>query len=249
MLHPSPLFHPAGDSAIQVEVGDGISIEVNRYVHALDAALRKTGTCGIADIVPAYRSLLVAFDPLVIASSEVKAIVAATWLELKDSGDAAARLVRVPACYGGEFGPDLEFVAAHAGITSREVIEIHSAGIYTVYMMGFSPGFAYLGGLSPRIRTPRLETPRTEIPAGSIGIAQDQTGIYPVASPGGWRLIGRTPITLFNPGTVPPTAVEPGDSMQFVPVDEATYRAIEQEVRAGRYRVERIGQRAGSPCR
>lgn len=238
MPHDLPQFLPAGDSAIQVQLGDGISPEVNRRVHALDRSLRDTPIPGVLDLVPAYRSLLVLFDPVIIAADLLKSSILDRAATLDANLAVRGRVVRVPACYGGPFGPDLGFVASHAGLTADEVVQIHAGGRYLVYMMGFSPGFTYLGGLSPRIAAPRLETPRTAIPAGSVGIAGQQTGIYPVESPGGWRLIGRTPIPLFNAARVPPTAVDPGDWLEFVPVDERTYAAIDEEVKAGTYSVE-----------
>jgi len=236
--HPFPRLLPAGDAAVLVELGDLISPEINRRVHALDRAIRDAEVQGVKDLVPAYRSLLVLFDPLAIDAAALRARLATLAARLGDRPAPARPIVRIPTCYGGVYGPDLGHVAAHAGLTADEVIAIHTGGTYLVYMMGFSPGFAYLGGLSPRIATPRLKTPRTAIPAGSVGIAQQQTGIYPVESPGGWQLIGRTPVPLFDPRRDPPTAVEPGDSVRFVPVDEPSYLAIAERVIAGVYRFE-----------
>ena len=137
--------------------------------------------------------------------------------------------------YGGEYGPDLGVVAEHNGLSEAEVVRIHSGSDYLVYMMGFTPGFAYLGGMSDKIATPRLQTPRPAIPAGSVAIAEQQTGVYPVESPGGWQLIGRTPTQLFAPGREPPVLVEPGDYLRFVPVNEPEYANIQNEIRSGTY--------------
>jgi inhibitor of KinA len=219
-LYDAPRMLTAGDAAIAVEVGDGISPEVNEKVHALDRALRAAGLDGVLDTIPAYRSLLVCYDPLRLASSRLREEVATLFAGLGAVRARASRLVRIPTCYGGAFGPDLAFVASHNNVTPAEVVEIHAGAEYRVHMMGFSPGFAYLGGMSERIAAPRLRTPRTSIPAGSVGIAQHQTGIYPVESPGGWQLIGRTPVRLFDPSRTPPTALEPGDAVRFVPIDE-----------------------------
>jgi len=151
-------------------------------------------------------------------------------------GEAAApRLGEIPTLYGGEYGPDIGAVAQHNGISEAEVISIHSGADYLVYMMGFLPGFPYLGGMSERIATPRLQTPRPSIPAGSVAIAERQTGIYPVESPGGWRIIGRTPVRLFDPGREPPVGIEPGDYLRFVPVDESGYADVQSRTRAGTY--------------
>jgi inhibitor of KinA len=231
-LYPEPRFLPAGDAALTVEVGEGISPLVNRRVHALDRALRQNPPPGLIDLVPAYRSLLVLFDPLVLPVDVLRDRITRLVAGLPDEAEAPRRVVEIPTCYGGGYGPDLAFVAAHAGLAEAEVIAIHAGTDYLVYMMGFSPGFTYLGGLSERIATPRLGTPRTAIPAGSVGIAQRQTGIYPVESPGGWQLIGRTPIRMFDPSRTPPTRVEPGDLVRFVPIDEATYRQMRDEERA-----------------
>jgi KipI family sensor histidine kinase inhibitor len=145
-------------------------------------------------------------------------------------------VVHIPTLYGGEYGPDLEFVAQHAGLTTEEVVSVHSGSDYLTYMMGFSPGFPYLGGLSNTLTTPRLETPRTEIPAGSVGIADSQTGVYPLASPGGWRLIGRTPFKLFDPGADPPSLLKAGDYVRFVPMaTEEEYLDVRQQVEGGRF--------------
>lgn len=233
-----PRFLPSGDSAILVELGEGIDPEENRRVHRLDCALRETAPEGLLDLVPAYRSLLVLFDPLVISRSRLQALVERLAASDREQETGPRRIVRVPTCYGGDYGPDLDFVASFSGLTPAEVVEIHTSSTYLVYMMGFSPGFAYLGGLSPRIASPRLDTPRTSIPAGSVGIAQQQTGIYPVESPGGWRLIGRTPIRLFEASREPPVALEPGDSIRFVAIDEASYSKTSREVAEGTYRLE-----------
>jgi KipI family sensor histidine kinase inhibitor len=146
-------------------------------------------------------------------------------------------VIEVPTVYGGEFGPDLAFVASHSRLSEAEVVQIHSGTDYLVYMMGFSPGFPYLGGMSPRIATPRLKTPRTAIPAGSVGIAQEQTGVYPVESPGGWQLIGRTPARLFDAGRQPPVLVEAGDSIRFVPIVPRQFTEIEEGIRRGTWNV------------
>jgi KipI family sensor histidine kinase inhibitor len=154
---------------------------------------------------------------------------------LGDGALVAPRLVEIPTLYGGEFGPDLGDVAEHNGISDAEVIKIHSGADYLVYMMGFLPGFPYLGGMSERIATPRLKTPRSAIPAGSVAIAERQTGIYPVESPGGWRIIGRTPISLFDPSREPPVEIEPGDYLRFVQVDESEYADVQSRIWSGTY--------------
>lgn len=233
-----PRYLPAGDAALVVEFGDTIDPAINRRVRELLLAVERDQPVGLRDLVPTYRSLLVSYDPLRTTFDEIQRRVA-----MLASGDVAStapppRLVEIPTCYGGDFGPDLEVVASHNAITRDEVIAIHSGRDYLVYMMGFSPGFTYLGGMSERIATPRLKTPRTAIPAGSVGIAQQQTGIYPVESPGGWQLIGRTPVSLFDPDRHPPVLVEAGDFIRFVPITLDEYAGVTEEIRAGRWRLE-----------
>jgi KipI family sensor histidine kinase inhibitor len=230
-FYPEPRVVPAGDQALLVEIGDGIDEQVNRRVHALGLALRQRDIACILDLIPTYRSLLVNYDPLRTDLHALKDAIAGLARTLDESILPAPRTVEIPTCYGGRFGPDLAFVADHNHLTEQEVVALHTASVCRVFMMGFSPGFTYLGGMSPRIATPRLKTPRTAIPAGSVGIAQQQTGIYPVESPGGWQLIGRTPVRLFDPVRTPPTLVEPGDIVTFVQIDEEEYRDIER--RAG----------------
>ena len=233
------LFLPAGDQAVVVEFGAEIDPAINALVHgtarAISDAQENGDLYGVTETVPTYRSLLVYYDPLLTTLDALEADIRA----LDVSADAEAResrIVELPTLYGGEHGPDLAFVAENAGISEEEVIAIHSGADYLVYTMGFSPGFPYLGGLDDRLYTPRLESPRTLIPAGSVGIAESQTGIYPVASPGGWRLIGRSPLRLFDPAAYPPTVIDAGDRVRFVPLeDAAAYERIDEQVRAGTY--------------
>jgi len=233
---PFPRYLPAGDAAL-VEFGDAIDPAINRRVRDLLLAIERARPAGVRDLVPTYRSLLVLYDPLAVSYDGIRRQVA----DLADSATAVPapppNVVEIPTAYGGAFGPDLDFVASHNHLTPDEVIAIHAGTDYLVYMMGFSPGFTYLGGMSARIAAPRLKTPRTAIPAGSVGIAQQQTGIYPVESPGGWQLIGRTPVSLFDPRRTPPVLVEAGDYIRFVAVTLDEYAAIADDVSAGRWRL------------
>lgn len=231
-LYPEPRMYLAGDQGLVVEIGEGIDETVNRNVHALALALERRHLAGIVDLIPTYRSLLVNYDPLRVGLCELKNAVADAAAGLDAISLPTPRSVEIPTCYGGQYGPDLPFVAEHNHLTEDEVVAIHTSGAYRVFLMGFIPGFTYLGGMSPRIATPRLQTPRTSIPAGSVGIAQQQTGIYSVESPGGWQLIGRTPARLFDPFRTPPTLVEPGDAITFVAVDERRYRQLEERARS-----------------
>ncbi|WP_456452804.1 5-oxoprolinase subunit PxpB [Thermococcus sp.] len=219
-----PQFKPAGDSALVIIFGDRIDEGINKKVHAVADAIEKASPDWFVEAVPTYTSIYVYYDPLKLSYQEaLNAIKPFLSAEPKKEKQ---RVVEIPTAYGGEFGPDIEFVARHNGLTVDDVVEIHSKPLYRVYMLGFTPGFAYLGGMDERIATPRLERPRLKVPAGSVGIAGKQTGIYPIESPGGWRLIGRTPLRLFTPEKDPPTLLQPGDYIRFVPVSEEEFREI-----------------------
>ncbi len=234
-MYDHPRFLPAGDRALVVELGDAIDPATNARIRALAVALDRQPIAGIVETVPTYRSLLVHYDPGRVTLDELSRVIAGTERDLGAIALPAPRVIEVPTVYGGAFGPDLPDVAAHAGLDEAGVIAIHAGSDYLVYMMGFITGFPYLGGMSARIAAPRLATPRTVVPAGSVGIAQQQTGIYPVESPGGWRLIGRTPIRWFDPSRHPPVPVEMGDYIRFVPVSAADYEAIRRQADAGAY--------------
>jgi len=216
-----PRFQPVGDAALAVEFGETIDPEVNRRVMAFAQGLEQARLPGIGDIVPTYRSVLVHYDPLVLSYSAAVAWAQSQAAPRSVAPAAARRRIEIPTVYGGEHGPDLDFVAQAHGLSLEDVIRLHSRVDYTVYMMGFMPGFPYLGGLPLELETPRLETPRTQVPAGSVGIAGKQTGIYPLDSPGGWRLIGRTSLRLFDVDLDPPALLAPGDLVRFVPISSA----------------------------
>ncbi|MFL7794867.1 MAG: 5-oxoprolinase subunit PxpB [Anaerolineae bacterium] len=215
-----PRFLLAGDAALVVEFGDAIDLAINRRVHALARALAENPLPGLGEAVPSYRSLLVHYDPLQLAHVEAEAFVTEMLQRCEDAPLPEPRLVEIPTVYGGEHGPDIGFVAERNGLTVAEVVRLHSEASYTVYMLGFTPGFPYLGGLPDALATPRLETPRQRVSAGSVGIAGAQTGVYPLATPGGWRLIGWTPAVLFDPTRTPPALLQPGDLVRFVPIEE-----------------------------
>jgi KipI family sensor histidine kinase inhibitor len=211
-----PSLVPLGDAALLVQFGGEIELAVNRRIHALDARIRAHKIPGVIETVPAYTSLLLHYDPLVLTYAQVVDWVKAELPQVDAQASSPPRRIEVPVRYGGEDGPDLEFVAAYHRLSTREVASIHAGREYTVYMMGFTPGFPYMGKLEEAIATPRLETPRTHVAAGSVGIAGAQTGIYPIASPGGWRIIGRTALGLFEPEADQPFLFAPGDTVQFV---------------------------------
>ena len=235
-LYKHARFLTAGDMAISVELGGSITPAIHRRVLALLVAIQKESLPEIIDVVPAYRSILVKYNPLKSSLSDMEKLLRLLEERLDVNPiESDERIIELPVVYGGKYGPDLNYVAEHNLLSPKQVIQIHSNITYPVYMMGFSPGFPYLGGIPERISTPRLETPRTAIAAGSVGIADNQTGIYPTASPGGWRIIGRTPIQLFNPTANPPTVVEVGNSVRFIPISEETFKEIEKQIQDGSY--------------
>ena len=237
-MYEAPKFLAAGDRAIVIELGDEISIECNRRVHSLQRAIARQSLPGVVDLIPTYRSLLVEYDAAQISYADMKARLVEVRGNIPELPDEDAAIIHLPVLYGGEHGPDLEFVARNAGMDVNEVIDLHSGTEYPVYMMGFTPGFPYLGGMSERIATPRLSTPRGVIPAGSVGIAEAQTGVYPIESPGGWQLIGRTPLRLFDVARIPPSLIDAGDCVRFVPLSgEDEYLHIEEQVALGEYQV------------
>lgn len=217
----SPRILPAGDSAILVEFGEVIDPVVNSRVYALFDAVEKSLGDKVVEMIPTYRSLLVVYNPVEITFGEISDQVGGLLDGIQgDSETSTTReIIELPVVYGGEDGPDLDHVAEHAGISTQEVIDIHSGTGYLVYMLGFAPGFPYLGGLDERIACPRLTTPRVKVPAGSVGIAESQTGVYPNESPGGWQLIGRTAVPLFDVQRENPSLIKPGAEVRFVPVD------------------------------
>ena len=233
---PQARILTAGDSALTVEFGNEISEEINGRVLALDAAIQKADVPGVVETVPTYRSLLICYDPCIVRQKALARAVARLARGLGPAGAAGGRIVEIPVCYGGEYGEDLPDVAAHAGLSEEEVVRLHSSRDYLIYMLGFLPGFAYLGGLDPRIATPRLSTPRVRIPAGSVAIGGEQTGIYPIASPGGWRLIGSTPVRPYDPGREDPILYRAGDRIRFVPIPQPEYLRIRELAEKGEYR-------------
>jgi KipI family sensor histidine kinase inhibitor len=219
---PPMRFVDASDSSVLVIFGDTISPELNSEVVALFHALESARRPFIQNLHPAYASLLIDFDPLQVSHADLRSLV----LQVEQNSihrQQESRLIDIPVCYGGELGPDLADLARHCGMTEEGVILAHAGASYTVFFLGFAPGFAYLGGLPSEIAAPRLDTPRKLVPAGSVGIAGDQTGIYPNDSPGGWRLIGRTPMKMFDAGAATPALLQPGDEVRFVAIDRAAY--------------------------
>jgi len=210
------MLRPLGDSTCLVHLGDQIDLATNRCVHALATLIEASPLSGVIETIPAYATLLVHYDPLETDYASVADWIQGLLDQVTANVSRTPRLIEVPVRYGGENGPDLEAVAAATGLSPAGVVRIHTQTEYTVYMMGFTPGFPYMGTLDPRLVLPRLETPRTRVPAGTVAIAGEQTGIYPLDSPGGWHLLGRTSLCLFDPTDKMPFLFAPGDVVRFV---------------------------------
>lgn len=211
-----PKTIPLGDSALLVELGDEIDATINQRVHALAALINVSRLDGVIETVPAYATLLIHYDPLILTYAKIRKWLRVKLSHIENANLREPRQLEVPVRYGGKYGVDLEFIADYHRLRVEDVIRIHSGKIYTIYMMGFTPGFPYMGKLDDAIATPRLETPRTYVSAGTVAIAGSQTGIYPIDSPGGWRLIGHTSLRLFDPESESPFLFSPGDEVKFV---------------------------------
>lgn len=220
MLYEHPTYRIMGDRALLVELGDEISPMVSKKVRELFLCLKNNRVEGVVETMPGYRSLLIVYDPLKITLSALKERLNKLHTTIDRSEIPKPRTLEIPVVYGGECGPDLNWVAEYHKLSPEEVVRFHTGTTYQVYMIGFTPGFAYMGQLPEAIATPRRETPRTAVPRGSVGIAQSQTGVYPVESPGGWQIIGRTPLRLFDPEKWPPTPLEMGDLVKFLSIKE-----------------------------
>ncbi len=225
-------FIPYGDKAVLVNFGNRIDLKINTLVHDFDGVLMKEKIEGVIEAIPAYSSVTVIYDPKAVNFDVLVKKLKSLWkkgkgLRVSSSNES----IEVPVVYGGNYGPDLEFVAKHNKLSLEEVVKIHSSCEYVVYMVGFTPGFAYLGGMSLRIVTPRLASPRKFVPKGSVGIGGNQTGIYPVESPGGWRIIGRTPLKLFDMQKEPPVLLKPGTRVKFIPIDEDEYKRVKEDLK------------------
>lgn len=233
-LPPAVRLYPLGDAAVVLEFGTSIGEATHAAIAAFSARLAARPFSGLREMVPAFTTLTVYYDPWLASESDrhvpyeqvcaqLRALLAETQAPVAAS---ETETVEIPVCYGGEFGPDLGFVAQHAGLSPQEVIALHTAPSYLVHMIGFAPGFPYLGGLDARLATPRRPQPRPLVLAGAVGIAGPQTGIYSLPTPGGWQLIGRTPLALFNPDWATPSRLRAGQQLRFVAISETEFRAL-----------------------
>ncbi|WP_044895340.1 5-oxoprolinase subunit PxpB [Bacillus alveayuensis] len=229
---------PLSENALIIKFGEQITPEVHQRVRQVSTYFMEQRIEGMIEVVPAYTTVTVYYDPLLLLKNTsgndlpfemVCAVLRNILASLEYTDTVEGNEVVIPVCYGEEFGPDLEEVARRNQLTPEEVIDIHTNGHYLVYMIGFAPGFAYLGGMSEKIATPRKDSPRLRIPAGSVGIAGMQTGVYPIESPGGWQLIGRTPLQLFRPDHPQPSLLQVGDRVRFQAITKEEYRKFQEE--------------------
>jgi len=224
-LYSETRFLHMGDRGLLLEFGDEISSEVNEKVRRMALAIQTEAIEGIIETVPTYRSLLIFYNPLILPIEELRKRLKHIEEGLRQTRFPDPKLTKIPVFYGGSFGPDLEEVAKYHRISPKEVIRLHCSKPYFIYMIGFMPGFPYMGELPDALVTPRLKTPRLSVPAGSVAIAQRQTGIYSMESPGGWQILGRTPVKLFNPEKDPPTLLQMGDLVQFYPIKKKEFES------------------------
>jgi inhibitor of KinA len=222
--------------ALSVELGEVISAEVNTRVRALEYLIQQKALPGVLETVPSYSALLVYYDPLVIGYEALCAALAELGSQAEHTALPPSRLVELPCCYDPELGLDLEAAAARLGLDAGELVRLHAGAEYLVYFIGFTPGLPYLAGMPERIHLPRLETPRTRVPAGSVGIGGIQCCVYSVESPGGYWLLGRTPLRLYDPGAPEPILLRPGDRVRFRPIWREEFGAIAAAVEAGAFR-------------
>ncbi|WP_394697921.1 5-oxoprolinase subunit PxpB [uncultured Ilyobacter sp.] len=229
----------SGDRALVIEFGNKISEEINSKVRAMTIAIEREGIEGIIEITPTYRSLTVHYDPMKLSFTYLLESFKSLEKDLEKIDIPLPEIIEIPTFYGGETGSDISNVAEHNSISVQEVIDIHSSREYPVYMLGFTAGFPYLGGMDEKISTPRLGTPRTKIKKGSVGIAGNQTGIYPIESPGGWQIIGRTPVNLYDAHREPPILLDAGNYIKFVPVSWDEYNKIKNSVEKNIYQIKK----------
>ncbi|MBU8910471.1 MAG: 5-oxoprolinase subunit PxpB [Desulfobacterales bacterium] len=219
----------AGDRGLLAEYGEGIDQDVNRKVRTMAKSMKENRPKGVVEIIPTYRSLLVVYIPGLTNPYILENFMGQLEERIQGESIPPSKIIEIQVCYGKEYGPDIENVARTNNITIDDVIKIHSESEYLIYMVGFTPGFPFLGGLSEKLFTPRLETPRLKVPKGSVGIANNQTGVYPIESPGGWQLIGKTPLNLFDPDRSNPLLYQAGDKIKFTPITEREFEEISKK--------------------
>lgn len=228
-------FSPLGEGAIVIEAGTEINENTQKKIRTIAALLEAEPPAWMVEFIPAFTTVAVFYNPATVLYETAKSDLEALLPHIEEAAASPSRTIEIPVCYGGEFGPDLEFVAQHNGLTPEQVIDIHTSGTYSVSMIGFAPGFPFISGMSEKIAAPRRETPRLRIPERTVGIAGKQTGVYPIETPGGWQLIGRTPIRLFRPEQEIPSLLRAGDKIVFRRISEKEYDAWKEEEHAENY--------------
>jgi len=245
MVYPETRYLVAGDQNMVVEFGDEVDMTLNQKVHNVVSAMKQAKFDGVRELIPTYRSILVNYDPSIISFAALQDKLEALEKRLDFSSLPSPREVEIPVAlgYGEPYKSDIEFVAQYSKLGSVQgVIELFTSRDYLVYMIGFLPGFPYLGGMPERLATPRLDRPRISVPAGSVGIAGEQCGIYPIDSPGGWRCIGRTPLKLFEPSWQPPSLLQAGDRVRFASISPEQYEHIALKVKEGTFKMRVTSQ-------
>lgn len=233
-------YFPCGDNGVLIKLEDKISENINKEIRNLTYYINIHKFKGFVELIPAYNSILLIYSPIEASYNEIIDVLDGINEDVENIILPPPEVIEIPVLYGGEYGPDIKFVAEYNNLNIDDIVRIHSGRSYLIYMLGFTPGFPYLGGMAEEIAAPRLEIPRSRIPGGSVGVAGNQTGIYPIESPGGWRIIGRTPVKLFDINRKPEVLLGQGQYIRFKPIDINEYGIIENQIEKGTYEIKKF---------